>query len=385
MIRKLLMLAIAASLIWVSGLFIMEQRLNKSLNTLPISQIKQIAAFTLEGCGSCSRALTEIKAIEQQYPAFEFMYYSITDNTDEVNQYSVKSHPTLLFLDGNGQELDRLETEFVKGDITKKLDYLSTSSVKPIQKADAQIPRGSVLHTLYAQDIHSQAYVAVSQYEEKSTQVQYPRISALKILFSLNHLPHELTSLIPEKITFVGIDSEGTDTLVQVSESFEAIADTTQGLRVREAIALTLGEFKGVEDVRVVTKHYRSELIKPQELLTKVHPRLDYVVDPSDKHPLIVGVAQYNMAILHGNELSAIPCFCGCGAAGHTSNLNCYFSLESDGMLKRTNHAENCKVCLDITILYSEGKRNGDDLKEIRNTVDYAYKGAKGTDTPFPV
>jgi len=32
----------------------------------------------------------------------------------------------------------------------------------------------------------------------------------------------------------------------------------------------------------------------------------------------------YRFAILNGETLRYIPCYCGCGSAGHTSNASCY-------------------------------------------------------------
>ena len=33
----------------------------------------------------------------------------------------------------------------------------------------------------------------------------------------------------------------------------------------------------------------------------------------------------YRFAILNRDTLRYIPCYCGCGAEGHTSNASCYF------------------------------------------------------------
>jgi hypothetical protein len=49
----------------------------------------------------------------------------------------------------------------------------------------------------------------------------------------------------------------------------------------------------------------------------------------------------YRFAIANQELLSQIPCFCGCVASGHTSNLSCYL-VESDepgAILQFDNHA----------------------------------------------
>jgi hypothetical protein len=37
----------------------------------------------------------------------------------------------------------------------------------------------------------------------------------------------------------------------------------------------------------------------------------------------------YRFAIANRNTLQYIPCYCGCGADGHTSNASCYFQDNS--------------------------------------------------------
>src|SRR5690606_36376771 len=100
--------------------------------------------------------------------------------------------------------------------------------------------------------------------------------------------------------------------------------------------------------------------------------------------PPATGISAYNAAVLTGDELAFIPCYCGCGSAGHTSNRNCYFSGNEDGSLQPTNHAEYCQVCLDITHLYMDGKMNGSELSAIRADIDRLYNGRESTDTPLP-
>lgn len=40
----------------------------------------------------------------------------------------------------------------------------------------------------------------------------------------------------------------------------------------------------------------------------------------------------YRYAVAHPDELRYMPCFCGCGAQGHTSNYDCYVrEVRSDG------------------------------------------------------
>ncbi len=48
----------------------------------------------------------------------------------------------------------------------------------------------------------------------------------------------------------------------------------------------------------------------------------------------------YRFAVEHGDELRFIPCTCGCGNFGHTSNRDCYIKADhADGTLTFTSHA----------------------------------------------
>ncbi len=48
----------------------------------------------------------------------------------------------------------------------------------------------------------------------------------------------------------------------------------------------------------------------------------------------------YRYVVERGDELSYIPCFCGCFRFGHKSNHDCYIkTLHADGTLTFTSHA----------------------------------------------
>ena len=48
----------------------------------------------------------------------------------------------------------------------------------------------------------------------------------------------------------------------------------------------------------------------------------------------------YRFAIANPDVLSKFPCYCGCGAVGHKSNLQCYIKETGpDGSIEFENHA----------------------------------------------
>ena len=58
----------------------------------------------------------------------------------------------------------------------------------------------------------------------------------------------------------------------------------------------------------------------------------------------------YQFAAANPDVLSQIPCYCGCGNMGHTSNYSCYVQTVDDkGAVQYDTHALGCSICVDIT------------------------------------
>lgn len=82
----------------------------------------------------------------------------------------------------------------------------------------------------------------------------------------------------------------------------------------------------------------------------------------------------YRFAAANAELLSQIPCYCGCGAMGHTSNYSCYVSGENeDGSLSFDAHALGCSICVDITQDTMRLVRDGKSVAEIRSYIDQTY------------
>lgn len=94
----------------------------------------------------------------------------------------------------------------------------------------------------------------------------------------------------------------------------------------------------------------------------------------------------YQFALAHPDELAKYPCYCGCGAMGHTSNLSCYIQeVSSDGSVVFDNHAAGCGICVDITQDVMRLMGQGKSAPEIRAYIDATYSPfGPSTDTPLP-
>jgi hypothetical protein len=96
---------------------------------------------------------------------------------------------------------------------------------------------------------------------------------------------------------------------------------------------------------------------------------------PADVQQAPASVQQaYQFAAANPDVLKQIPCYCGCGAMGHTSNYACYVSGQnSDGTLAFDAHALGCSICVDITQDSMRLLGQGKTAPEIRAYVDSHY------------
>jgi hypothetical protein len=95
----------------------------------------------------------------------------------------------------------------------------------------------------------------------------------------------------------------------------------------------------------------------------------------------------YRFAAANPDVVRVFPCYCGCGAMGHRSNLDCYIKeVRADGSVEYDEHAFGCSICVDITRDVMRLMREGQDLKSIRTYIDAEYSQyGPSTDTePIP-
>lgn len=84
--------------------------------------------------------------------------------------------------------------------------------------------------------------------------------------------------------------------------------------------------------------------------------------------------AAYQFAAANPEVLTELPCYCGCGGMGHTSNYSCYVAGENaDGSLIYDNHALGCSICVDITQDAMRMLDEGQPLTAIRSYIDQTY------------
>lgn len=82
----------------------------------------------------------------------------------------------------------------------------------------------------------------------------------------------------------------------------------------------------------------------------------------------------YQFASANPDVMQDIPCYCGCGNIGHTSNYACYVSEVDDrGNITFDNHALGCSICVDITQDVMRMLKDGKSPQEARAYIDATY------------
>lgn len=82
----------------------------------------------------------------------------------------------------------------------------------------------------------------------------------------------------------------------------------------------------------------------------------------------------YQFNVANPELMKQLPCYCGCGAMGHTSNYSCYVSaVDADGKVKYDTHALGCSICVDITQDAMRLLQQDKTVSEIKAYVDQTY------------
>lgn len=82
----------------------------------------------------------------------------------------------------------------------------------------------------------------------------------------------------------------------------------------------------------------------------------------------------YQFAVANPEPLKNVPCYCGCGAMGHTSNYDCFIKdAPANGKIVFDNHALGCSICVDIAQDVLRMTRDGRAPPAIRAEIVNLY------------
>jgi hypothetical protein len=95
---------------------------------------------------------------------------------------------------------------------------------------------------------------------------------------------------------------------------------------------------------------------------------------PAEVSKSAVNVQQaYQFAVANPDVLKQIPCYCGCGSMGHTSNYACYVKPGEGDKVTYDLHATGCSICVDITHDTMRGLAQGKTVQQIKAEIDQNY------------
>ena len=77
----------------------------------------------------------------------------------------------------------------------------------------------------------------------------------------------------------------------------------------------------------------------------------------------------------HPEVASYVPCYCGCGSAGHKHNADCFVKgRDPDGRVSEWEpHGVSCAVCIDIAVDSMKMRNSGASVSAIRKKVRNEY------------
>jgi len=100
---------------------------------------------------------------------------------------------------------------------------------------------------------------------------------------------------------------------------------------------------------------------------------MDQMPEEVQSAPVTVQTA-YQYAAANPDIMKDIPCYCGCGSIGHTSNYDCYVSnVNANGTITFDNHALGCSICVDITQEVMRILKDGKSPQDARAYIDMTY------------
>lgn len=89
----------------------------------------------------------------------------------------------------------------------------------------------------------------------------------------------------------------------------------------------------------------------------------------------------------HPEVASYVPCYCGCGSAGHKNNADCFVKgRDPEGRVTEWEpHGVTCAVCIDIAVDSMKMRNSGASVTAIRKKVQGDYRPRfPSSETPTP-
>ena len=151
---------------------------------------------------------------------------------------------------------------------------------------------------------------------------------------------------------------------------------------------------KATADKTVVEQAATQATVKPQvpspksQAVRKTAPPLP-AMGFAPVRPMNIVRATYDFAAQHPEILKYVPCYCGCGADGHSANESCFVARRDakGNVLEWDTHGFGCTICVDVAREAMQLYSSGADVVSIRAAIEKKWtpgNAAGKTPTPFP-
>lgn len=206
--------------------------------------VSKIMLFTLSAC-PMGRSMSDVlEEVQQTFPQIQFETVYVEIMADRANHYRIKKNPTTLFLDGQGNELYRMEA-FAETDeiiaIIRKLNNGLLTSNRKYAENEATMES----YTIY---LFKNGELSPVDIEYKNrTGIPAPRITALNLLLH-SHLDRFENPFPPSStLELVNFDQKRAEISIYVNEGH---VDERLKRDMQQALLKTLAHF-GIEEVKL--------------------------------------------------------------------------------------------------------------------------------------
>ena len=84
----------------------------------------EILKFGSDGCVGCITMKPRFKEIEKENPSLKTTYIDGDENIEMMEKYGIHDLPTFIFLDKNGEEIERMQGIIEKAVLLEKIQAL---------------------------------------------------------------------------------------------------------------------------------------------------------------------------------------------------------------------------------------------------------------------
>lgn len=146
-----------------------------------MGKVNKIFLFTVSACPLGRTMGTVLRELEQSCTSIEFETFYVDVQSEIANNYRVKTNPTTMFVDQEGNELYRIETFKETDDVMDLINRLNKQEQNYIQSYEEnQMTNETYLIYL----LQNESAVPIKRSYLNQTSIKAPRITAINLLLN---------------------------------------------------------------------------------------------------------------------------------------------------------------------------------------------------------